>query len=349
MNFGIVGTGMIAHFHAAAINAIAGAKLIAVHGRNLSTMNDFASKYACTPYQELDDMLQNPSIDIVTIATPSGAHLEPVLAAAERGKHILCEKPLEISIDRIEQMIAHCEKYQVVLSGIFNRRFNPAVGKVKEAIQSNAFGKIALAQANIPWYRDQAYYDSAAWRGTLALDGGGVLMNQSIHTIDLLLYFMGPVKRVSASSSLIAHEGIEVEDTAVALLEFENGALGSINASTACWSSKGIPAEISILGSKGNVCIQDDKFKRWEFQNEDLLDEVVQAHMVNDEIQGLGANDPKAINAKGHQLNFENLVRSIKEDKVPLINGDEAKKSVSLINHIYKSASQNGAWVNISK
>jgi len=349
MNFGIIGTGMISHFHAAAIKAIPNANLIGVYGRNLSSSQSFAAQHNCTSYATLDELLQNSNIDIVTIATPSGAHLEPVLKAAENGKHVLCEKPLEVSEERIRKMITHCQQHQVVLSGIFNRRFNPAVEKLKSVINVNAFGKIALAQARIEWYRDQAYYDSAAWRGTMDLDGGGVLMNQSIHTIDLLLYFMGPVKRLSASTTLIAHEGIEVEDTAVALLEFENGALGSINASTACWSAEGIPAEISILGSKGNVCLQDDKFKRWEFQDESLMDEIVKENRVNDKSTALGANDPNAINALGHQLNFENLVSSIKENKVPFINGTEAMKSVSLINHIYKSAAQNGAWINISQ
>ncbi len=348
MNFGIIGTGMISHFHAEAIKGISGAQLIGVYGRNQITSKSFATEHHCTSFGTLDELLENPNIDIVTIATPSGAHLEPVLAAAENGKHILCEKPLEITAERIKKMIAHCQEHQVVLSGIFNRRFNPAVEKVKTAIASNSFGKIAMAQANIHWYRDQAYYDSGAWRGTLALDGGGVLMNQSIHTIDLLLYFMGPVKRLSASTALIAHEGIEVEDTAVAILEFENGALGSINASTACWSKEGIPAEISILGSQGNVCLLDEKFKRWEFQDNSLMDEIVKENMVDSNAKALGANDPKAINAKGHQLNFQNLVSSIKENTQPFINGDEAMKSVSLINHIYKSASQNGAWINIS-
>lgn len=348
MNFGIIGTGMISHFHASAIKAIPGAKLIGVFGRNLTSSQTFSEQHNCICFTTLNELLQNSDIKIVTIATPSGAHLEPVLRAAEHGKHILCEKPLEISAERIKTMIKHCQKHDVVLSGIFNRRFNPAVEKLKSVIDKNAFGQIALAQAKIEWYRDQAYYDSAAWRGTMELDGGGVLMNQSIHTIDLLLYFLGPVKRLAASTSLIAHKGIEVEDTAVALLEFENGALGSINASTACWSTDGIPAEISILGSKGNVCLQDDKFKRWEFQDSALMDEIVKENMINNPSIALGANDPKAINALGHQLNFENLVSSIKESKVPFINGAEAMKSVSLINNIYKSASQNGAWINIS-
>ena len=182
MTFGIIGGGMIAHHHAQAINEIEHATLGAIFARNPVKAEALGRQYNCKAYSDINHFLLDTSIDIVTIATPSGAHMEPAIAAANAGKHIICEKPIEITPERILQMIDAAKNYNVLLSGIFNRRFNPAVKALKDAIDSNRFGTLALCDANIKWYRDQAYYDSGAWRGTWDLDGGGALMNQSIHT-----------------------------------------------------------------------------------------------------------------------------------------------------------------------
>ena len=213
---GIIGCGMIAEFHAEAIANVYGAQLTAVYGRNTEKAKGFASKYQCTAFDDLDDFLAMADVDIVTIATPSGAHLEPALAAAAAGKHIICEKPLEINEERISCMIDAAQNHGVLLSGIFNRRFNPAVTSLKTAIDQRRFGTLSLCDAQIKWYRDQAYYDSGAWRGTKKYDGGGVLMNQSIHTIDLLLYFMGDVRRHLTEIG----EAVLASQFAVLLLEF---------------------------------------------------------------------------------------------------------------------------------
>ena len=201
-------------------------KLEAIYTRQPEKAKKLGEAFNCKYYSNIEDILNDKNIDIVTIATPSGAHLEPTLKAASEGKHIICEKPLEVTPDRINKMIDYCKEKKVLLAGIFNRRFNPAVEHLKKAIEKKRFGKITLVDAQIKWYRDQAYYDSGAWRGTWQLDGGGALMNQSIHTIDQLIYFVGNIKRLSASTACLAHENIEVEDTAVAILEFENGARG---------------------------------------------------------------------------------------------------------------------------
>jgi predicted dehydrogenase len=346
--FGIIGGGMIANFHAQAIQAMEGGQLGAIYARNPEKVQELGQKYNCKAYHQLDALLNDPEIDIVTIATPSGAHREPALAAAKKGKHIICEKPLEITPKRIQQMIQTCAENKVVLAGIFNRRFNPAVQQLKQAVDQGRFGRLTLCDAYVKWYRTQEYYDSGAWRGTWALDGGGALMNQSIHTIDQLIYLAGDIKRLSASVDCLIHEGIEVEDTAVAILEFESGARGVIQGATSCWSSSGHPAEIQLCGSEGSVFMSDDKFRVWDFKSTSDADTFVKNElMLGSEQAGLGANDPNAINFEGHRLNFEDVVQAIESGREPLVTGTEALKAVKVITAIYESARNNGKWIEI--
>ena len=185
---GVVGTGMIAAFHAKALEAMEGAELVAAFDRSVERAESYANEYGCTAYGDLDAFLAHPELDIVTICTPSGAHLEPSLAAAKAGKHLIVEKPIEVTIEKIDELMSVCAENNVELIGILPRRFNESTKIFKKAIEDGRFGKIVLAEASIKWWRTQAYYDSAGWRGTWALDGGGALMNQSIHTIDLLLH-----------------------------------------------------------------------------------------------------------------------------------------------------------------
>lgn len=343
LKFGIIGAGMIAHFHAQAVEAMEGGELHSVYGRRPEAAGKLGQEFDCLAYSDLDAFLNDPELDIVTIATPSGAHLEPAVAAAQAGKHVICEKPLEITPERIDQMISACDEAGVVLAGIFNRRFHPAMTALKQAVDTGRFGQLSLCDAQIKWYRDQAYYDSGTWRGTWKLDGGGALMNQSIHFIDQLLYLAGDVTAVTASMACLAHDGIEVEDTAVAILEFKNGARGTISGSTACWSSTGHPAELHLCGENGSVFLADENFRAWEFQEVRPEDADIRSRlMVDSEGGGIGANDPKAIDFTGHQRNFEDVVAAIHDDTAPKIDGREAKRAVALICAIYESA-RNGS------
>jgi len=217
----------------------------------------------------------------------------------------------------------------------------------KKASTEGRFGTLASASAYIKWYRDQAYYDSAGWRGTWALDGGGALMNQSIHTVDALLYLAGPVKRVTANTALLAHERIEVEDHCVALLEFENGARGVIEASTCTWSKDGHPARVQLSGTEGSVFLADEAFESWDFQNEKPEDEEIRSSLMKGQEAGLGANDPSAINTYQHQRNFEEVVTAIHEGREPTTSANESRKAVELIQAIYESAKNDGAWVTL--
>lgn len=346
MKFGIIGAGMIANFHAKAIQAMEGGELHSFYGRRQEAVDELVAENGGKGYTDLDAFLADPELDIVTIATPSGAHLDPALAAAKAGKHVVCEKPLEVTPDRIDMMISACETAGVTLAGIFNRRFHPAMDAFKKAVEEGRFGTLTMCDAYTKWYRDQAYYDSGAWRGTWALDGGGALMNQSIHLIDQLIYVAGDVASVSASTACLAHEGIEVEDTAVAILEFKNGARGVIQGSTACWSSTGHPAELHVCGTKGSVFLADEKFRVWDFSEDDAEDEQIRAELMqSSETKGLGANDPKAINFEGHKRNFEDIVTAIREGRTPSVDGQEARRAVALICAIYESAKNDGAKV----
>ena len=184
---------MIANFHAKAIQAMEEGELHSFYGRRQEAIDELVAENGGKGYTDLNEFLADPELDIVTIATPSGAHLEPALAAAKAGKHIICEKPLEVTPERIDLMISACEDAGVTLSGIFNRRFHPAMDAFKKAVGDGRFGTLTMRDAYVKWYRDQAYYDSGAWRGTWKLDGGGALMNQSIHLIDQLIYLAGDV------------------------------------------------------------------------------------------------------------------------------------------------------------
>ena len=342
MKFGIIGTGMIGAFHAKAIDAMDGGELGGVADKIAERAQAFAAQIGTHAYESVEDMLADPSIDIVTIGTPSGAHFDPAMAAIAAGKHVVVEKPLEITTDRIDQMTQAAAEMGVTIAAVLNRRFHPAMDAFKKAVDTGRFGRLTSASAYVKWYRDQAYYDSAGWRGTWALDGGGALMNQSIHTIDALIYLAGPVKSVQANTACLAHVNIEVEDIAAAVLEFESGAIGVIEGSTCTWSASGHPARVQLAGTEGSVFLADEAFEMWDFMNALPEDDSVKDTMMTGGGTGLGANDPSAISFYQHQRNFEEIVTAIKEGREPTTSAAAARKSVELIQAIYASAQNDG-------
>jgi len=345
---GIIGAGVIADFHAQAIQSMEGAELVAAFARKEDKANAFSSKYDCQGYSNLETCLAHPDMQVVTICSVSGAHLEHATAAANAGKHIICEKPLEITTDRIDKMIEVCEKNDVSLSGIFPRRFNDSTHIFKQVIEEGRLGKIVLCDTAIKWWRSQEYYDSGAWRGTWDLDGGGALMNQSIHTIDLMLHLMGDVSSVSASGGLEAHQGIEVEDVAVAIIEFKSGARGVVQASTACFSNTGLPASIHICGDQGSIMMVDDKFSIWDLKKHQSGDDKILAeHGIYEDTSGAGAADPKAIDFLWHQRNFENALHALRNGEKPAVDGKEGRRAVELITAIYSSIKNGGSRVQL--
>ncbi|MFM2242226.1 MAG: hypothetical protein RLZ97_1081, partial [Verrucomicrobiota bacterium] len=262
-------------------------------------------------------------------------------------KHVICEKPLEITTERIDTLMAAAAANQRTLAAVLNRRFHPGMDAFKKAADEGRFGILTSASAYVKWYRDQAYYDSAGWRGTWALDGGGALMNQSIHTVDALLHLAGPAKSVQANAACLAHERIEVEDMLVAIVEFQNGARGVIECSTCTWSKDGHPARVQLAGTDGSVFLADESFELWDFRDERPEDAEIRRTLMKGQEAGLGANDPKAINFYQHQRNFEEVVNAIHEGREPSTSATEARKSVALITAIYESARNNGAKIEL--
>ena len=347
MKFGIIGAGMIGHFHAKAITAMTGGTLHSVFDLRQEVADKLATEYGAKAYSDMEAFLADPELEIVTVGTPSGAHLEPSLAALNAGKHVICEKPLEITTDRIDMLIGAAEENGKTVAAVLNRRFHPGMDAFKKAADEGRFGTLTSASAYVKWYRDQAYYDSAAWRGTWALDGGGALMNQSIHTVDALLYLAGPVKAVQANSACLAHERIEVEDIVVGILEFENGARGVIECTTCTWSKDGHPARVQLAGTDGSVFLADESFEVWDFREEKPEDAEIKKTLMKGQEAGLGANDPSAINFYQHQRNFEEVVNAINEGREPTTSSSEARKPVALIQAIYESAKNGGKRVEL--
>jgi len=335
--FAIIGTGMISRFHARAIDEVRGAKLVACFDQAPGRAQQFAQEAGCAAYDNLKAMLADDKVDIVTVATPSGAHLEPALAAARAGKHVIIEKPLEITLRRCDRIIRECEKQGVKLATIFPSRFHDSSVKMKHAVDAGRFGRLTLGDAYVKWYRSQEYYDSGAWRGTWALDGGGALMNQAIHTVDLLSWLMGPVDEIQAHTATLAHKRIEVEDVATATLRFANGALGVIEATTAAFP--GYLKRIELHGSQGSAILEEEDLKAWDFAKKKRGDAAILRAMQAHKSTGGGAADPAAIGHHGHALQFRDFLRAIKTDGRPAVDGCEGRRAVEIILAIYKSAS----------
>jgi predicted dehydrogenase len=336
LGFGIVGCGMIAGFHAKAINEIDGAHLVACQSRRMEAAESFAAEHGGKAYAELADLLADDSIDVITVCTPSGAHLDPAVAAATAGKHVIVEKPLEVTTERCDKIIDACRKNGVTLSTIFPSRFHDSSILLKKAVDDGRFGTLTLGDAYVKWFRTQEYYDSGQWRGTWELDGGGALMNQAIHSVDLLLWLMGDVAEVSAQSATLAHERIEVEDVVTASLKFKNGALGVIEATTAAFP--GMLKKIEIHGNQGSAVIEEEDIKTWQFAQEQPDDQAIIEKYASMTETGGGAADPAAIGHAAHAKQFADVVNAINNGSALKIDGAEGRRSVEVILAIYEAA-----------
>jgi predicted dehydrogenase len=334
--FAIIGCGLISKFHARAIADVPGAELVACYDRVPEAADRLAAETGCKAYHSLEALLADPRVEVVTVATPSGAHLEPAVAAARAGKHVIVEKPLEITLERCDAIIRACEESDVVLSTIFPSRFHDVCQLIKKAVDAGRFGRLVLGDAYVKWWRSQQYYDSGAWRGTWELDGGGALMNQAIHSVDLLLWFMGPLAEVRAEFAMLGHERIAVEDVAVAALRFANGALGTIEATTAAYP--GHKKRIEIHGTAGGAIMEEEDLVFWQFAQPQPEDEEIQRKMSQRVSGSGGAADPAAIGHHGHARQFADVLRAIQTGGKPLVDGPEGRRAVEAILAIYLSA-----------
>jgi UDP-N-acetyl-2-amino-2-deoxyglucuronate dehydrogenase len=339
LRFGIIGSGVIGPTHAQAIGMQPDAELVAVTDVVPEKAQKLAEKFSVTPYQDAREMLAQERLDIVDVCTPSGTHGEYAIKAMRVGCHVIVEKPMEITLAKIDEMLRVQQETGRKLAVISQHRFDPASQQVHHLLEERAFGKLVLGNASIPWWRSQQYYDSGAWRGTWRLDGGGVLMNQSIHSIDLLHWLMGPVRSIYAYTDTLIHR-METEDAAVAVLRFVNGAMGTIVATTDAYP--GVGTRIEIYGDRGSALIENDKLgylhlARDEKEEVGPYGGAPQKSRPEDHAT-TGASDPAAIAIDTHVKQIADMIRAVRENGTPLLDGYGARHPIEIILGIYESA-----------
>ncbi len=323
----LVGSGAIAPTHAQVLSRIETAELAAVYSRSCAKGRALAEQFGSMFFADYQELLES-SIDAVAICTPSGVHADFAVQAARAGKHVLIEKPLEISLERADAIIKACEQYGVQLGVIFQRRFSPGVVRLKEMVTQGKLGKLSFAGCYAKLYRSQEYYDSGAWRGTWQLDGGGVLMNQGIHYVDLLQYLAGPVTEVTAHCATAGHERIEVEDTAAATVAFANGAIGVIEATTNAYP--GLASKIELYGSEGTAIIENDDLVYYCLKSGEQYSASAAAEQV-------GVSSPQ-VTDENHEQQFRQFITAIQNKESVKVSGTEGRKSLEIILALYKSA-----------
>lgn len=334
IGFGIIGTGAIADFHAKAIAATAGAKLVGVFNRTESNARRFAATHRIDHVAaSVAELVARDDIHAVCITTPSALHREPALQAIRAGKHVMIEKPIDATVEGTDEILAAAQRAGVWVGSIFQARFGEGARALKHALDSGRFGRLVLCSAYVKWNRVPEYY--TGWKGKLDEDGGGAVINQAIHAIDLLQWFAGMPSEVFAFSTRRVHTNIESEDTACASLRFANGALGCIEASTAIWP--GWSRRIEICGENGSAAMDDDDIARWEFRDSQPQDAAIRAARESSAM-GSGASAPMAIRFEGHLRQMQDFVAAIRERRPPSIDGREARKAVVLVRAIYDSA-----------
>jgi UDP-N-acetyl-2-amino-2-deoxyglucuronate dehydrogenase len=327
---GLIGGGNISETHARAARAIPGVSITAVYGSNSEKVARLAPEHGGKPYVDFDKFLNHRPMDLVAIGSPSGVHATQGIAAAQRGLHVLTEKPIDISTEPADKLIDAAEKAGVKLGVIFQDRCKPEIRRMKRWIDEGVLGKIVLADARVKWYRPPEYYSGSHWRGTLALDGGGALINQAVHTVDLLLWMLGDVARLQARTATLLH-AIEAEDTALALLEFVNGAAGTLQATTAAFP--GYLRRLEVTGTEGTIILEQDRVVATDLK-----------HPPDDVRAGTPTSDTENVSSpvvsdyKGHQAIFEDFIRAIQENRPPVCDGREGRRSVALIQEIYRAA-----------
>jgi UDP-N-acetyl-2-amino-2-deoxyglucuronate dehydrogenase len=329
---GLIGGGNITDTHARAALAIPGVEISAICGTHPDKIAQLCKNYGGVPFVDIEKFMAHRPMDLVIIGSPSGLHAEHGIKAARHGLHVLTEKPIDIATARADALIAECENSKVKLGVLFQDRTKPDVHRLKNFLAEGALGKLILADAQVKWYRPAEYYGNSSWRGKLSLDGGGALMNQGVHTVDLLLWLMGDVVSVQAQMATALHK-IEAEDAITALFEFANGAIGTLVATTSAYP--GYPRRVEVTGSEGTVILEHDKIIRADLKTPrpDLLGDN---HESRDQNQS--ATSATVSDVRGHQALIEDFLRAIKTNSRPLCDGNEARRSIALIEAIYEAA-----------
>jgi UDP-N-acetyl-2-amino-2-deoxyglucuronate dehydrogenase len=326
-HIGLIGGGNITETHARAALALPGIEIAAIYGTNSGKVARLCGKYGGKPYSDLAQFLAHRPMDLVAIGSPSGLHAAQGIAAAEHGLHVLTEKPIDISTERADALIAATEESGVKLGVFFQDRCKPDILRVKQAVDSGVLGRPILAEARVKWYRPAEYYANSRWRGTWALDGGGALINQAVHTVDLMLWMFGDVAAVQATSKTSLH-AIDAEDTLVALLEFANGALGVLQATTSAYP--GYPRQLELTGSEGTLIIAQDRLL-----SADLRNPPADLQSGGKADQNPSASSPVVSDSRGHQAVLEDFLQAIQTNTTPRCDGREGRRSLALVEAIY--------------
>lgn len=342
LRFAIVGAGFIGGIHAQALAAIPEAQVTVVCSRSEKNAATLAQKAGAAWATDYRQAVKRDDVDVVCVCTPSGTHAEIAEAAAAAGKHLVVEKPLDVTLERVDRIIEAATKANVKLACIFPLRFMKGTGLAKKAIEEGRLGRLVLGDAYIKWYRNQEYYDTSDWKGTWTLDGGGALMNQGIHNIDLLNHLAGPVTSVVARTDTLAHR-METEDTAVALLTFAHGGLGAIEGSTGSWP--GGSGRVEVHGDQGTVALEDGRIVTWKLADAEPDEE--ERVVAGETGLGSGASAATGIGYELHRRQLADMVEAIQLDRPPAISGVEARHSVAIIRAIYDSNAQ-GGWVRLA-
>jgi UDP-N-acetyl-2-amino-2-deoxyglucuronate dehydrogenase len=348
IGYGIIGCGVIAPWHAGALTEhVKGARLMACCDEIPERAREFAQRFDIPrAYTRVDDLLSDPEVDAVSVCTPSGMHADMVIRASNAGKHAMTEKPMDITLPRIDEMTAVTRRNGTKLAVIFQRRTSLLWQKVRETVQEGKLGKMVLGDAYLKYYRSQEYYDSGAWRGTWALDGGGALMNQGVHLVDQLQWVMGPVESLFSFADHLARD-IEVEDTTVSALKFKSGAFGTLEGTTSVIGSAqwerdgsggvqvtkwgGMDHRLEFHGDRGTIMVDGERIAKWVVPGEPEPD------LAGDGV-GSAASDPRAIGMRGHIIQLQDFVDSIREGREPMVTGEDGRAAVEIILAIYKSA-----------
>jgi len=326
----LVGAGNISETHARACREIPGVEIVAVHGANHARAARLAELYGGVPYDELPALFAHRPLDAVIIGSPSGVHADQGVGAAEAGLHVLVEKPVDVTVAAADRLIAAAGAAGVRLGVLYQDRTQPSFVRLRALLGSGALGRPLLATARVKWYRAPEYYTASRWRGTRALDGGGALINQGIHTIDLLVWLLGPVRCVLGASATLLHE-IEVEDTTLAILEFDSGVRASFEATTAAYP--GYPRRVELTTTEGTIVLEHDRVIAADVRRsiDGLLPDV-------EPDTNRSASSPVVSDVRGHQRLIEDFIAAIGERRDPLCSGVEGRRSVAVVEAIYESA-----------
>lgn len=334
IGFGIIGAGVISAWHAAGIEAHPDGRLVAIASRSRGRAEKFAAEHRCEVVSDWREMIRRDDIQAICICTPSGLHAEQSIAAACAGKHVLVEKPMAITLHGCDEMIRAARASGVKLGVIFQKRTDEAPNRIKRAVEEGVFGRIFFGDASIKYWRNQAYYDSGDWRGTWTLDGGGCTMNQGIHGIDLLLHIMGDVESVDARIDTVTHD-IEVEDIALALLRYRNGAYGRLQTATAVNPGQGIFIEVN--GALGTASLADDRITGWAVSDSKETLAVETVTETKTERSG-AASSAVSFTTRGHVIQVANFIGAVRSGEPLICSGEEGRRSVHLIMALYESA-----------